>query len=146
MMTKRNGLKPGFTLIELMVVLFIVGILSAVAIPYMRGRTDAAKWTEGKTAASSIRTAIRALIAEKGNDYDYETNITTLAHLGFAAGDLAGRYFDDDDFSFTMTNGGGVAQPTYTITVTAGANGGPAEAPSNPPTVTLTSAGVFSDS
>jgi len=40
--------KKGFTLIELMVVIMIVGILAAVAIPLMRGRVDSAKWSEGK--------------------------------------------------------------------------------------------------
>ncbi|MGA2679737.1 MAG: prepilin-type N-terminal cleavage/methylation domain-containing protein, partial [Sedimentisphaerales bacterium] len=58
--------RKGFTLIELMVVIFIVGILAAVAIPIMRGRIDAAKWSEGKSAMGSIRTAARSLIAEKG--------------------------------------------------------------------------------
>ena len=141
--------RKGFTLIELMVVIFIVGILAAVAIPIMRGRIDSAKWSEGKSAAGSIRTAIRAVVAEKGNDYDYETNINganVLTNLGFAAGDLTGRYFDDDDFGVVITNGAGAVQPTYVITVTAGANGAPAEAPTAPPVITLTSAGIFSDS
>ena len=45
--------KKGFTLIELLVVILIVSILAAVAIPIMRGRVDAAKWSEGKVMAGT---------------------------------------------------------------------------------------------
>jgi type IV pilus assembly protein PilA len=124
--------RKGFTLIELMVVIFIVGILAAVAIPIMRGRIDAAKWSEGKASAGSVRTAIRALAAEKGPAFDYST-ITTLADLGFAVHDLDGRYFKDGDYGFAITAGDPL---TYLITVTAN----PAtstEAPANPGVVTL---------
>ena len=131
-MTSRKG----FTLIELMVVIFIVGILAAVAIPIMRGRIDAAKWSEGKAAAGSIRTAIRAAIAEKGNDYDFATNVSTLLQPSvLPPATLTGKYFIEADYTFSITNSADPAvQPTYTITV------GPstaAEGPTSPGSVTL---------
>jgi type IV pilus assembly protein PilA len=145
MKTDNRKTNKGFTLIELMVVIFIVGILSAIAIPIMRGRTDSAKWSEGKAIAGSIRTAIRAYFAEKGSAYanyvaDLTGDITVFgAPLGFTANDLDGKYFVATDFAI-----GGVAvngtNIDYTITVTAG---GAAEAPVNPPVVTLNQAGTF---
>ncbi|MHC4256011.1 MAG: pilin [Planctomycetota bacterium] len=63
--------RKGFTLIELMVVILIVGILAAVAVPIMRGRIDSAKWSEGNAAAGAVKSAVRAYIAEKGPNFDY---------------------------------------------------------------------------
>jgi len=138
-MTSRKG----FTLIELMVVIFIVGILAAVAIPIMRGRIDAAKWSEGKSAAGSIRTAIRAAIAEKGNTYDFAANVNTLAALGFAATDLDGKYFTTACYTFAIVNSANPAvEPTYTITVTA-ANSTSAEKPATPAVEVLDQTGTF---
>jgi type IV pilus assembly protein PilA len=82
--------KGGFTLIELMVVIFIVGILAAVAVPLMRGRIDAAKWSEGKSIMGTISTALRAHVAEKASNF---TAIPTLVQLGFGKNDLDGTYF-----------------------------------------------------
>ncbi|MHC4488253.1 MAG: prepilin-type N-terminal cleavage/methylation domain-containing protein [Planctomycetota bacterium] len=109
--------KGGFTLIELMVVIFIVGILAAVAVPLMRGRIDAAKWSEGKSIMGTIATALRAHVAEKGSNF---TAIPKLVELGFAKNDLDGTYFkggesgqggsnfswlinDDDPIDFLVT-------------------------------------------
>ncbi len=132
--------KVGFTLIELMVVIFIIGILSAVAIQVMRGRVDASKWSEGKATAGSIRTAARAYITEKGNDFTFQG--TTLTQLGFAPGDLAGRYFKDGDYTIVFTDVGGGAEPTYFITVAANTVNSP-EAPQSPALITLDQAGTF---
>ena len=116
--------RKGFTLIELMVVILIVGILAAVAVPIMRGRINEAKWSEGNAAAGSIRTAVRAYIAEKGPTYDYTGLLAPLTladaavygELGFAGSDLAGAYFNQIDYSITSV----VADPpSCVISVTS---------------------------
>jgi type II secretory pathway pseudopilin PulG len=125
-----------------MVVIFIVGILSAVAIPLMRGRADVSKWSEGKTAAGSIRTAARAYCAEKGVGYNFAG--TTLRDLGFglradgvAISDLDGRYFTEEAYGVALTG-----YNMYTVTVTATASTSP-DRPQAPGVVTLDQAGLF---
>ena len=129
--------RKGFTLIELMVVIFIVGILAAVAIPIMRGRIDSAKWSEAKAAMGSIRTAARAYCAEKGPTFTYTG--TTLTDLGFdAAGtDLDGKYFSHDAYALTLN-----AYDTYSIVCTA-ATSTCTEKPTTPATETLDQTGTF---
>ena len=51
---KKNLLQRGFTLVELMIVIVIVGILSAVAIPQFMKQTKKAVATEAVTQVSAI--------------------------------------------------------------------------------------------
>ena len=129
--------RKGFTLIELMVVIFIVGILAAVAIPIMRGRIDSAKWSEGKAGAGSIRTAARAFCAEKGSGWSGTWANVTMANLGFQTGDLDGKYFSDAAYAFAFT-----AYDVYTVTVTA-SDSTATDKPTTPSIVTIDEDGVW---
>ena len=77
-----------------MVVIIIVGILAAVAIPIMHGRIDSAKWSEGKAIMGAIARALRAHVAEEGINF---SPVPTLEQLGFGPSDLNCTYFSSGE-------------------------------------------------
>jgi len=109
--------RKGFTLVELMVVILIVGILAAVAIPLMQGRINKAKWSEANATAGTIRTAVRAYAAETSVASAQALNASlgdagTQSALGFSASDLNGTYFLAANYSITNVNADGIAEIT----------------------------------
>jgi len=60
------GGNQGFTLIELMVVIVILGILAAIIAPRIIGRTDEAKVTEAKVQIKNFETAIKLYKLDNG--------------------------------------------------------------------------------
>ena len=68
--------QQGFTLIELMIVVAIIGILAAIAIPAYQDYTTKARVQEGVNMSNPARTAIGLACSE--GDLDGDDNNTTL--------------------------------------------------------------------
>jgi len=85
--TRRNRAQGGFTLIELMIVVAIVGILAAIAIPRYQDYVARSQVTEGLSLASGMKVAMSETFLSTGSwPADDELNI------GTATSDPAGRY------------------------------------------------------
>ncbi|MDE7225332.1 MAG: prepilin-type N-terminal cleavage/methylation domain-containing protein, partial [Ruminococcus sp.] len=67
--------KKGFTLIELIVVIAIIGVLAAILVPAMLGYVKKAKIQAGNVAAAEVAKAMNAVLAEESED-DSFTSIT----------------------------------------------------------------------
>ena len=63
----RKSIQKGFTLIELMIVIAIIGILAAIAIPAYQDYTIRSQATEGLTLAGSVQVAVADYYAQNGS-------------------------------------------------------------------------------
>ena len=125
--------RTGFTMVELMVVVLIVGILAAVAVPLMSGRIDASKWSEAKAGMGTIASALRAYAAEKGSF----SSAPSLSAIGVSSNDLDGTYFSHEAYALTSASASS-GQVAFVITCTA-ASSTRSGKPSSPASMTLTS-------
>jgi type IV pilus assembly protein PilA len=66
MQLKARQAQKGFTLIELMIVVAIIGILAAVALPQYRTYTSRAKAANAITVGDAYKSAVALCIQEKG--------------------------------------------------------------------------------
>jgi type IV pilus assembly protein PilA len=117
--TQMNKLQQGFTLIELMIVVAIIGILAAIAIPAYQDYTIRAQVSEGMNLAAAAKTAVAEDFLNEGVPPANRTD----AGMTATATDTVGKY----------VTGVGVANGVITVTY-----GNEANAQINNQTLTLT--------
>jgi len=69
--------RSGFTLIEILIVVIILGVLAAVAIPQFAGSTDDAKLASLDTDLTQLRNAIELYYHQHNNQYPGAKHYTT---------------------------------------------------------------------
>jgi type IV pilus assembly protein PilA len=72
----KNNTQKGFTLIELMIVVAIIGILASIALPAYKTYTDRAKFSEVVLAATPAKTAVDICIQTGTSCQTLDTNTT----------------------------------------------------------------------
>jgi len=105
----KRSMQKGFTLIELMIVVAIIGILAAIALPAYQDYTVKAKVSEGPSLASPVFTALGVACSE---GTFAAADVPTLASLNITASPT-GKYVKS-----VAVGGTGIA-PTVTIAYNA---------------------------
>ena len=151
-----KNVQKGFTLIELMIVVAIIGILAAVAIPAYSDYTKKAKATELVQGTSALKAAVEICMGDFPNSYDTEclagsngipVNLPDTAATGIdgsVATVLSGTKVIAAKRVAAGTNAGGDTVPVITIAATTAlvGNTDPTKGLIYPLTPTAGSAGI----
>ena len=112
---ERSNGEGGFTLVELLVVMLILGLLAAIAIPSFFNQRDKATDADAKASARTAQTAIETYATDNGGSYA-SVNVGNLRTIEETLSETAGP-----PERMTVTSNA----DTYTVGVTSDRTGGP---------------------
>ncbi len=118
--------QKGFTLIELMIVVAIIGVLAAIAVPAYQIYVKKARFTEVMLAASSVRSSIDICFQDKDN-YSLG-HCDSLSKIGIdgatviAPNNVNAITIDANTAMLTVTGEPSVDSATYTLLPTPSSN------------------------
>lgn len=122
--------QSGFTLIELMIVIAIIGILAAIALPAYESYTARAQMSEGLKISEGIKSEIAVYIADQKTFPNAAIVNPSTGAIGQQASAIKGKYIKDKGVSVAADTGvitiefdkGAIAGKTLTITPTINPN------------------------
>ena len=99
-------LHAGFTLIELMIVVAIIGILAAVAIPSYQDYTARAQVSEAMTLTSGLKTPLNEWISDRGAMPTDIASLTTATSGKYVANVVIAGTITSPEINATMLSTG----------------------------------------
>lgn len=81
LMNETETSRAGFTLIELMLVVIIIGIIAAIAVPRMAGRTQKAKLVAARADLATLTTALDGFELDAGRFPTTEEGLQALVAM-----------------------------------------------------------------
>lgn len=106
----KNRNQQGFTLIELMIVVAIIGILAAIAVPQYQNYTIKSRYSEVMSAANAYKTAVELCITNLGTVTGCSAGANEIpAALAAARGQVATIAVADGVITVTPVASNGIA-------------------------------------